>query len=151
MMRRLSQIWFGALILAFFPSRPALALQPHGPPEGLYVHQMAHLLFAGALLFLLLQMRRQGLIKTAGFRQIVWACWLFILWNALAFTGHWAEVVLSVQDFSGEGLSRCLIMSTISAWIYYVAKLDHLVLVPAFFLLARGLKLLFHRPQEEKE
>jgi hypothetical protein len=40
-------------------------------------------------------------------------------------------------------------MCRLSAWIYYVAKLDHLILVPAFFLLWRGLKALLSRTPEE--
>ncbi len=151
MTRRLSRIWFGVLSLTLLFPRPTLALQTHGPPEGLYVHQLAHVLFAGALLFLIWQIRREGMAKALGFRRLIWACSLFILWNFVAFTGHWAEVLLSPQEFiGGEGdFSRRLILTGMPAWVYFFAKFDHLILVPAFFLLACGLKALLPRPKQE--
>ena len=47
--RSANQIWLGVLAIIIFDPRPTLALQTHGPPEGLYVHQLAHLFFAAAL------------------------------------------------------------------------------------------------------
>ena len=69
----------------------------------------------------------------------------------VAFLGHWSEELLHPQAFQGQpgDLSRRLIMSRFSVWIYYVTKLDHLILVPAFFLLWRGLKALLSKTPEE--
>jgi len=124
--------------------RPALAIQPHGPPEGLYVHQMAHVLFAGAMLFLIFLVQRRGLLKITGFRLLIWACGLLVLWNLDAFLGHLAEVFLSPQAFRGQegNFSQRLCMSGLESWVYYFAKMDHLILVPAFYLLYRGLNAL---------
>lgn len=124
--------------------RPALAIQPHGPPEGLYVHQMAHVLFAGAMLFLIFLVQRRGLLRIKGFRLLTWACGLLLLWNLDAFLGHLAEMFLSPQAFQGQGgnFSQRLCMSGLESWVYYFAKMDHLILVPAFYLLYRGLKAL---------
>ena len=149
--RSVNQIWLGIIVFIISDPRPALALQTHGPPEGLYVHQLAHFFFAVALLFFIWQVKFEGLVGLPGFRQIRWACGLFVLWNVIAFVGHWSEVLLIPQAFIGQqgDLSQCLIMSRISAWIYYLTKLDHLILVPAFFLLWRGLNaLLSKRPKE---
>jgi hypothetical protein len=123
---------------------PALALQPHGSPEGLYVHQMAHVLFAGAMLFLIFMVKRRGLQKVKGFRLLTWACGLLLLWNLDAFLGHLAEVFLRPQVFQGPGgdFSQRLCMSGLESWVYYFAKMDHLILVPAFYLLYRGLHAL---------
>ena len=149
--RSVNQIWLGVIAFVIFDPRPALALQTHGPPEGLYVHQLAHFFFAAALLFLIWQVKYEGLTGLPGFRQLRWACGLFVLWNVVAFLGHWSEELLLPQAFQGQpgDLSRRLIMSRFSAWIYYVTKLDHLILVPAFFLLWRGLKALLSKTPEE--
>jgi hypothetical protein len=40
-----------ALVLEGLFPRPVPAIQPHGPPEGFYLHQIAYLAFIGALLF----------------------------------------------------------------------------------------------------
>jgi hypothetical protein len=144
MARPFLRFWFWVLPGVFLAPGPALALQTHGPPEGLYVHQIAHILFAAALLFLIWALKQEGMARVSGFRYLIWACSLFILWNLVAFAGHWAEVLLNPQDFLGEagGLSRRLVMSGAASWVYFLAKLDHLILLPAFFFLACGLKFL---------
>ena len=151
MNRSVNQIWLGVIAFIIFDPRPTLALQIHGPPEGLYVHQLAHVLFAAALLFLIWQVKYERLTGLPGFRQLWWACGLFVLWNVIAFLGHWSEELLLPLDFQGQpgNLSQRLIMFRFSAWIYYVTKLDHLILVPAFFLLWRGLKALLSNTPEE--
>jgi hypothetical protein len=151
MLRRFTRPCFWLASILLLTPRPALALQPHGPPEGLYVHQMAHLLFAGALIFFIWSIRHEAMAKAPGFRRLTQACVLFILWNLLAFVGHWAEVVLDLEDFVGPAgdFGRRLVMSKAAAWIYYVAKFDHLMLVPAFFLLGRGLKALLPQTGQE--
>lgn len=132
--------------------RAALAIQPHGPPEGLYVHQMAHVLFAGAMLFFIFLVKRRGLQKITGFRLLAWACGLLLLWNLDAFLGHLAEMYLSPQAFLGPAgnLSQRLCMSGLESWVYYFAKMDHLILVPAFYLLYRGLNALARTPEIEE-
>jgi hypothetical protein len=149
--RSVHQIWLGVIAFIIFDPRPTLALQTHGPPEGLYVHQLAHVFFAAALLFLIWQVKYERLVGLPGFRQIRWACGLFVWWNIVAFLGHWSEMLLIPQAFQGQqgDLSQRLIMSRISAWIYYLTKLDHLILVPAFFLLFRGLKALLSKTPKE--
>jgi len=76
---------------------------------------------------------------------------LFVLWNVIAFLGHWSEELLLPKAFQGQpgDLSRRLIMSQLSPWIYYITKLDHLILVPAFFLLWTSLKALLSKTPEE--
>jgi len=150
-MRRLSLMTcLTGLILVLCQPRSALAFISHGHPEGLYVHQIAHLLFAGALIFLIYRMDREGLRKTKGFRFLTWSCVWLVLWNLDAFVGHWAEVLLSARDFIGQAgeFSQRLLMSGPVPWVYYFSKLDHLLLVPGFYLLYRGLKNLERLPPE---
>lgn len=150
-MRRLSLMaCLTGLILVLCQPRGALAFISHGHPEGLYVHQLAHLLFAGALIFLVYRMHAEGLQKKSGFRVLTWSCAWLVLWNLDTFVGHWAEVLLSAQAFIGRAgdFSQRLLMSGPVAWVYYLAKLDHLLLVPGFYLLYRGLKNLERLPPE---
>ncbi len=141
---------FWVLILLLHP-RASLALQPHGPPEGLYVHQMAHLLFVGALIFFIYTLHQEGLSKLKGFRLLAWACGLFILWNLDAGLGHWTEVLVSPGELLGpHDFSQRLLMTGLHSWLYYLAKMDHLILVPAFYLLYRSLKVLARRVEREE-
>lgn len=144
---RLRPAWIGAgaIVLGLSLPRTALALQPHGPPEGLYVHQMGHILFVGAMMFLLYYLRKERL---PGLRWFTWSGVLFILWNLNAVVGHAVEVYVEAQDFLGESasLSRRFIMSGPISWTYYLAKLDHLILVAAFILLYFGLQALARAP-----
>ncbi len=150
MARRLVQAGLAAVALVVSAPTPSLALISHGHPEGLYVHQMAHLLFAGAMFFWIYLVKRDGLLNVPGFRALVWAGLAFILWNLVAFTGHTAEVFLSPQAFQGPSvdLSQRLLMTQPSAWVYYFTKMDHLILVPAFYFLYRGLKTLVLKSRE---
>lgn len=144
MNRPRSLLWPAVPVLLLTFPRPSLALISHGHPEGLYVHQLAHLLFAGAMLFLIYMITREGLQKVAGFRTLIWAGVFYIWWNLLAFVGHTAEVFLSEEAFVGRptDFGQRLVMTEVTAWIYYFAKMDHLVLVPAFYLFYRGMKAL---------
>ena len=150
MVRHFSHVWLGVWALILFSPQPSLALITHGHPEGLYVHQLAHLLFAGAMIFLGYMIKREGLLKLAGFRMLAWASLLFIGWNLDAFIGHIAEVYVSPQAFQGEtaDFSRRLLLTDRFSWVYYITKMDHLILVPAFYLLYRGLKALPLEAQE---
>jgi hypothetical protein len=149
--RRLLLLIWVPVMVGLVP-RSALAIQPHGPPEGLYVHQMAHVLFAGAMLFFIFLVQRRGLKKITGFRLLSWACGLLVLWNLDAFLGHLAEGFLSPQAFQGQAadFSQRLCMSGPESWVYYFAKMDHLILVPAFYLLYRGLNALARTHEMEE-
>lgn len=150
MIRPRSLLWPAVPVLLLTFPRPSLALISHGHPEGLYVHQLAHLLFAGAMLFLVYMIRREGLQREGGFRALIWAGFFYTWWNLVAFVGHTAEVFLPEQAFLGRptDVGQRLLMTQASAWVYYVAKMDHLFLVPAFYLFYRGLKALVRKQRE---
>lgn len=133
--------------LVFFPG-PALALQSHGPPEGLYVHQAAHICFFLAMVYLAFELTRGPLAVTRNLSLMVWASILFALWNLDAFLGHCAEAWLEPGALIGSAhqLSQRLILDSPSAWVYYLARFDHLLLLPALLLFYLGLKRLRRRP-----
>src|SRR5690606_16026838 len=50
------------VLLVLGQTESAWALQSHGAPEGIYVHQMSHLLFMGALAYLYWHTRRSPVL-----------------------------------------------------------------------------------------
>lgn len=109
--------------------------------QGSYVHQFAHLLLLGAMLFFIREMHRGDLRNLPGFRCLVGACWLLALWNLDAVVGHAIEWSLTNPVIMGHGLSQRLLMENLQTWLFYLTKFDHFfLLIPAFFLFYRGLK-----------
>jgi hypothetical protein len=150
-MRRSAQVFTAVLFLVFLFPDTGLAISFDWPTEGSYVHQIAHLLFAGAMLFFIFEIFQADLQKFRGFRYLVWAWALLAFWNLDAFVGHWADWTLSNPVIMGQGFSRQLLMENFHTWLYYVTKIDHFIfLVPAFYLFYRGLKALASKPQAEE-
>lgn len=131
---------------------PVWAIQTHGDPEGLYIHQLGHLLFLGAMGYIVWELRRRRLTRHPGFRHLARAALLLGLWNLLAFIGHLAEERLPREVFlPGSGyFFRKLLVQDLTALIYYVAKLDHLILVPALLFFYLGLRQLLRQPPREE-
>ncbi len=131
-----------SLILLLSVPDAAWALQSHGPPEGLYVHQMAHVFFICALGYLFWDIRRTSFSGRGwGYLQIF--CIFMIAWNILALTGHAAELLLTTEDFvfGNDQVPTHLIGEVNAAKIiYFFGKLDHLLCVPALLFLFLGLR-----------
>ena len=145
--------WSWTLSLAFILGSPdiALALQSHGAPEGLYVHQMAHIHYCFALGYLFWDIRRSS-FTGKGWRYLQAFCVLMLLWNINAFTGHAVDVFLDAEAITAaEGYlqSRLLGPLTLQKMTFYITKFDHLICVPALFFLFIGLRS-FYRTTEKK-
>lgn len=125
---------------------PALATQGHGGIEGVWVHQFAHMFFLFAMLLLIYWLRQAGLVKAPGWRYIQYAAFFFILWNADAFLVHFLDEQILAVDVKDLGGWRIRINGTGErnwvAAVYYVAKLDHLLCVPAMVCLMLGLRFM---------
>ncbi len=136
--------WLTALVLLF--SEPAFATQAHGEPEGLYAHQLGHIFFIISMGVLIFWLRERQLVQAAGWRYIQYAALFFILWNADAFFVHLMDEQLAIIEIQRISLWDIKIISAahsnILAWLYYVAKLDHLLCVPALLFLYFGLRRL---------
>lgn len=135
-------------------SEPALATQGHGHPAGLYAHQAAHVFFMFSMGLLIFWLRQRELIRAAGWRYIQYASFFFIIWNANAFLVHFIEeqtAVLNITRLSAWKINiEALPGFHWLAYVYYVAKLDHLLCVPALLFLYFGLKrLLRESPGQE--
>lgn len=129
------------------------ALQSHGPPEGLYVHQMSHLLFSGALAYLFWHTRKRPALKSKGWRYLQIFCVLLICWNMLAFVGHEAYGFLQVEDFVNSGSLQGFIAPPVSfvKMLYYVTKMDHLLNVPALLALVVSLRIFYLEVLREED
>lgn len=125
-------------------SDPAFCLQVHGGNEGLYVHQMAHLFFMAAMIFLSYILFRHPLGYGKGWTYLKFSLFFFFLWNINAFITHGLEVDIPREAILQEGLlphSLCIPL-TFKAYIYYIGKFDHVLCVPAMFCLAMALRSL---------
>ncbi len=143
MVRTFAAVGVG-LAIAVFPGE-AVAIQTHGGAEGLYVHQIGHLLFLGMAVVLALRLRSNPELSSRGWRFIKASCLLFAMWNALAFVGHCLEETMPVPVFVGGNNPWTWALADAPHWkalLFYMCKLDHLLAVPAMFLFVQGLRAL---------
>lgn len=133
------------------PATPALAVQLHGAPEGLYVHMLAHVFYFAALLFLLLILRKRPPGHSAAWRNFRLALVFFLLWNTDTFIVHWLASRLPDTAFVGHSLwnHRLAGPLTPGRWIYYLGRFDHLLCVPAMFFLVLSLRRLCHETESQ--
>ncbi|MBV5316206.1 MAG: hypothetical protein JZU50_00200 [Desulfobulbaceae bacterium] len=130
------------LLMAVITPGEALALQVHGEPEGLYVHQMAHLHYIFAIGYFFWDIRRSS-FTGRGWRYLQLFCILMTCWNMIAFVGHLAGVYLDPQALLQADhyfQTRLLGPFTLNKYLYFITKLDHLIYVPAMFFLFLGLR-----------
>lgn len=143
-------VFLPIMVLTLF-SGEAMALQVHDGPEGLVVHQLAHAQYFGALGYLLWDIRRSA-FSGVGWLYLQWFCWLMMLWNVLAFFGHFAQVKLPQEAISREGgylSSQLLLPVSFNKLFYYFSALDHLLCAPALFFLYLAMRS-FYRSLENK-
>ena len=124
------------------------ALQVHSSPEGLYVHQLAHILFAFSMAVLAYWLEINRFVDERGWRLIQISCLLFLLWNLVAFTGHYVEVKIPpnlIEGRVGTWNQKILMEGDPLTLVYYFLKLDHSVCVPAILCLFFGIRDLYKR------
>lgn len=133
------------LLFQFAPTESAWALQSHGAPEGLYVHQMAHLLFAATLAYLFWHTRRTPADTSKGWQYLQIFSVLLACWNLLAFAGHEAFEHLTVGDFIGKDSWEEQLTAPISPVkaLYFVSTMDHFLIVPALLALVISLRTFY--------
>ncbi len=140
------RLWWPAGLILFI-AQPALATQAHSAPEGLYAHQLAHIFFIVSMGVLIYWLRARQLVKMVGWRHIQYAALFFILWNMDAFCVHLLEEQIALVEVQRLDGWQIRISTSPNAgrpigWLYYAAKLDHLLCVPALLFLYSGLKRL---------
>ncbi len=146
-----SRVLVGTATLLLCTPATSLAVLFEWETQGSYVHQFAHLMFLGAMLFFIREMYQGGLQTARGFRCLLWTCWLLALWNLDAVIGHTIDWSLRNPLILGEGLSRRLVMENVRTWVFYIHRLNHfLLLPPAFYLLYRGLRIMAQEFQAKR-
>jgi len=152
MEKRTNTIYLFPLLLVFYFLFPdtALATQAHGDPEGLYVHQFAHFFFTVSLAIFIYWLRFKGLIVETGWRYIQYAALFLILWNADAALAHLLDEQIRIIEVERIGNWHIKLNSSdntrFTIIVYYLAKLDHLLCVPALIFLSAGLKQFLKKP-----
>ena len=149
-MDRVSVFKSTVLFLAFFFScflilpANAWALQSHGAPEGLYVHQMAHVFFFLALVYLYWDISRSS-FSGRGWVYLKIFCVLMLFWNIVAFVGHAVAIHIDVHIVPEAGYLHSRIQGpiTLHKAIFFITKFDHLLAVPALFFLYIGMRSLY--------
>jgi hypothetical protein len=135
-----------SLILLAALSIPELswAFQSHPAPEGLYVHQLAHVLFGAAMGILAYWLQVNGFVRQKAWRFIQISCILFVLWNLNTFLGHWVEEQVAADVMIGErDWTQRIILNSAMTRLYYCVKLDHFICVPAMICLVVGIRSLY--------
>ncbi|TKB24781.1 hypothetical protein FCL47_16180 [Desulfopila sp. IMCC35006] len=132
-------------LLLLGQTETAWALQSHSAPEGLYVHQMAHLLFMGALAYLYWHTRYSPVLISKGWKYLRLFCILLFCWNLLAFAGHQAFEHLTSSDFINKNNLTEQIAPPLSfvKVLYSVTKMDHFLNVPALLTLTISLRTFY--------
>lgn len=118
----------------------AWAVQTHGGTEGLVAHQIGHVLFVLGMVYLLTRIRSMEL-PGSGWLEFKTFLWLVLFWNLITFSGHWLDEFVADEQFvrGGEGIVAFRLES-VADLVYYLSRLDHLVLVPAFVFLLLALR-----------
>ncbi|MEA3468267.1 MAG: hypothetical protein U9R57_08605 [Thermodesulfobacteriota bacterium] len=139
-------------VLTVFPGN-AWAVQSHGPPEGLYVHQMAHIFYAAALSYLAWDIQRSE-FRSRGWRFLQVFCVLMIIWNVVALTGHALAGSVHSSYFTVHSNYLSIHLqgpfNTVKL-LYYFTTLDHLVSVPAFICLFIAMRSIYRASLEKEE
>jgi hypothetical protein len=118
---------------------PALAIQTHGPPEGLYAHQIAHLGFLVAMVYIWFRTRhREG----EGWRLIRLSFVFFAVWNINTFITHSVSVTLDPAKFQGYmgPLPKYFVARSVIDIYFFLGKMDHFLCIPAALCLGLGLQ-----------
>ena len=138
--QRYSLILLLSLPITVFWPDPAMAVQQHGGAEGLVAHQIAHVLFFAGIAYLLAKIF-SGNFEDPGWLEFKIFLWLILGWNFLTFTGHWMRETVDPSKFSTiDGRIVSYSVNSIGDAYFYLTRLDHLLLVPAFIFLFIALR-----------
>lgn len=150
----LGPVLVGCAYLLVLAAEPALAIQVHDSSEGLCAHQIAHVFFLFSMGTLIYWLRERNLVRETGWRFIQFSALFFILWNLGAFISHFFEAREELMQMIKAGFWKSSVVMDRSlgfgASLFYLSKMDHLVLLPAIIFLYAGLRHLLDRAQKSE-
>jgi hypothetical protein len=139
---------FGILCGSLILPSPAWAFIPHWDPrEAFFIRQFAYLFWALAMVFFIFALRQEKVQQHQGFRRLVWAGIFFALWNFDCFIGQFVALFMDSQGGAGLTGGMDLPATGVVLWLYYLTKLDHLLLVPAFLCFYLGIRTFSRDPE----
>lgn len=138
---RKAPVFLAAFSLAVFGGvRSARAVQEHGAAEGLVSHQLGHVLFVAGMAFLLFRIVRTR-AAGPGWPEFKSFLRLILLWNLVTFAGHWMNEFVGPERYvTVDGRTIGYALAGLFDVLFYLTRLDHLVLVPALLLLLAALR-----------
>jgi hypothetical protein len=140
----------GLLVILLLLPSPAWAFIPHwDPQEAFFIRQFAYLFWALSMVFFIFALKQEKLHEHPGFRRLVWAGVFFALWNFDCFIGQFISLSRESAETTGllAAATRELSGSKVLNWFYYLTKLDHLLLVPAFLFYYLGIRAFCRSPE----
>jgi hypothetical protein len=136
-------LWSASIVLAL--SGNAVAVQVHGPPEGLYVHQMAHMAFAAAMVFLFYMLYKHPLGTCEGWKYLKLSIFFFLLWNIDTLLVHALGTMLPNDAVQGTSFWNQRIVGPLD-WkrvLFYITRNDHFLCVPAMAFMVLFLRTFY--------
>ncbi len=121
---------------------PAHAIQSHGPPEGIYVHLIGHVLYGLAMLGFAVRIRLSRLAIHKSWQLMALGALILAFWNLWAFIAHVLADHIPAGDFitNKQGVRMWIALHTPVDWFYYIFKMDHLICVPAILCIYLALR-----------
>jgi hypothetical protein len=107
---------------------------------------MAHVHFILALGYLYWDIRRSSFTEK-GWSYLLKFCMFMLSWNIVAFVGHAVaghvndDAIRATEGYLSGRIHGPYNLQTI---IFYIAKFDHILAVPALFFLYMGMRNLYH-------
>jgi hypothetical protein len=147
--RRLRLIPVFLLLTIMLPSQ-AWAFIPHwDPQEAFFIRQFSYLFWALAMVSFIFALKQENLVQHPGFKWLVWSGIFFALWNFDCFIGQFIALAISPQGAAAftSGNTEDQIIAGKWLWLFYLTKLDHLLLVPAFFCFYAGINTFTKDPE----
>lgn len=141
-----------SVFIMWIVPRTAQAIQLHNEAEGIIVHQAGHAIFLLSMLTLIFSISGKGLSGEKGWRLIQYSAVVFILWNLDTLLAHFIDNQINAVHVEMLSLWEMKITALDDnqylAGLYYLLKLDHLLVVPAIFLFYLGLSNLLKEAEK---
>ncbi len=112
------------------------AFQEHGAKEGLYIHQLAHVCFGSAMLWLFFMIKKSAFWLKKWWKAIAIGGLGLAFWNVMTFVGHllgpYNVYCHNESVTSNNGLF----------WLWYITKFDTVVCCLSMVFFYLGLRRL---------